>query len=117
MQSSVSSRQTPDLELDLPRFRKRAGVTLEQIAKTTKIGSRFLEAIEAERFEQLPGGIFSTSYLRQYALEIGYDEDALVAFYQQKMNPSEPISKAPQTDTGGRGLLDRWLRPAAQTPR
>lgn len=117
MQSSVSSCQVSDLELDLPRFRKRSGVTLEQIAQTTKISSRFLQAIEAEQFEQLPGGIFSTSYLRQYALEIGYDEDALVAFYQQKMNPSEPISKPPQTETGSRSLLDRWLRTAAQTPR
>lgn len=116
MQSSVSSRRESDLELDLPRFRKRSGVTLEQIAQSTKISSRFLHAIEAEQFEQLPGGIFSTSYLRQYAVEIGYDEEALVAFYQQKMSPSEPISKAPQAETGSRSLLD-WLRTAAQTPR
>jgi len=117
MYSTVSSQREAGLELDLARFRKRAGVTLEQIAETTKIGSRFLQAIEAERFEQLPGGIFSTSYLRQYAAEIGYDEDALVAFYQQKMNPAEPISKVPQQDTGGRRFLDRWLRIAALTPR
>lgn len=117
MHSSLSSRRSPDLELDLPRFRKRAGVTLEQIAETTKIGSRFLQAIEAEQFEQLPGGIFSTSYLRQYAVEIGYDEDALIAFYLQKTNPTEPLAKAPQQETGGRSLLDRWLRTAAQTPR
>lgn len=117
MHSSVSSRRVPELELDLPRFRKKAGVSLEQIAQSTKISSRFLQAIEGERFEQLPGGIFSTSYLRQYALQIGYDEDALVAFYNQKVNPSPPISKGPQTETGSRRLLDRWLRTAAQTPR
>jgi cytoskeletal protein RodZ len=116
MHSSFPSRQGQDLELDLPRFRKRAGVSLDQIAQSTKIGSRFLEAIEGERFEQLPGGIFSTSYLRQYAAAIGYDEDALVAFYQQKTNPPEPVSNAPQTETS-RGLIDRWLRPAPQTPR
>jgi len=117
MHSSVSSHRTPSLELDLPRFRKRAGVSLEQIAQRTKISSRFLEAIEGERFEQLPGGIFSTSYLRQYAGAIGYDEEALVAYYNQKMNPSAPISKGPQTETGSRGLLDRWLRTAEQAPR
>jgi cytoskeletal protein RodZ len=90
---------------------------LEQIVERTKISSRFLRAIEDEKFDQLPGGIFSTSYLRQYALAIGYDEDALVAFYNQKMNPAESISKGPQTETGGRGLIDRWLRTAAQSPR
>ena len=117
MHSSVSSLRAQELELDLPRFRKRAGVSLEQIAQSTKISSRFLEAIEGEQFEQLPGGIFSTSYLRQYAFAIGYDEDALVAFYRQKMDPSEPISKGPQRETGSRGILDRWLRAAPQTPR
>jgi cytoskeletal protein RodZ len=117
MHSSVSSHRAPVLELDLPRFRKRAGVSLAQIAQTTKIGSRFLQAIEGEQFDQLPGGIFSTSYLRQYADAIGYDEDALVAYYNQKMNPPVPISKGPQTETGSRGLLDRWLRIAAPAPR
>jgi len=117
MHSSVSSNGAHSLELDLPRFRTRAGVSLEQIAQSTKISSRFLEAIEGERFEQLPGGIFSTSYLRQYAEAIGYDEDALVAHYNEKMNPSEPISEAPQVETSSRSLLFRWLRTAAQAPR
>jgi len=117
MHSSVSSHRAQGLELDLPMFRKRAGVSLEEIAQSTKIGSRFLAAIEGEQFEQLPGGIFSTSYLRQYAEAIGYDKDALVAYYNQKMNPAEPLAKGPQTETGSRSLLDRWLRTAAQAPR
>ena len=117
MHSSVSTQRAPSLELDLARFRKRAGVSLEQIAQDTKIGLRFLTAIENEQFEQLPGGIFSTSYLRQYAVSIGYDEDALVAYYNQKTNPATPISKGPQSEPGSRGLLYRWLRTAAQSPR
>jgi cytoskeletal protein RodZ len=117
MHSSVSSHRAQSLELDLPRFRKRAGVSLEQIAQSTKISSRFLQAIEGEQFDQLPGGIFNTSYLRQYAAAIGYDEDGLVAFYNQKMNPAEPISKGPQPETASRGLLDRWFRTPVQAPR
>jgi cytoskeletal protein RodZ len=117
MHSSVSSHRALSLELDLPTFRKRAGVSIGQIAQATKIGSRFLEAIEGERFEQLPGGIFNTSYLRQYAEAIGYDVDALIAHYNQKMNPSEPIAKVEHVESGSRGLLNRWLRTAAQAPR
>jgi len=116
MHSSLSSHRIQELELDLPRFRKRTGVSLEQIAQSTKISSRFLKAIEGERFDELPGGIFSTSYLRQYAAAIGYDEDALVAFYTQKVNPAEPLSKAPQCETS-RGVLGRWWRTAMQASR
>jgi cytoskeletal protein RodZ len=114
--TSASSRKYV-LELDLPRFRKRSGVSLEDIVERTKISSRFLQAIEDEQFDQLPGGIFSTSYLRQYAAAIGYDEDALIAHYTQKSNPSAAIAKPPQRETGSRKLLDRWLGAAAQAPR
>ena len=115
--TSASSHRKCVLELDLPRFRKRAGVSIEQIVERTKISSRFLRAIEDEQFDQLPGGIFTTSYLRQYASAIGYDEDALVAYYIQRSNPPVAIAKAPQRETGGRKLLDRWLGTAAQAPR
>lgn len=101
----------------MPSFRKRAGVSLGQIAQSTKIGSRFLEAIERERFDQLPGGIFTSSYLRQYALAIGYDEDALVAFCKQKMNPPEPEAKPTRAETGSGGVLGRWWRIAVPTLR
>ena len=117
MSSSLSSQRAPELELDLPRFRKRAGVSLDKIAQSTKISSRFLEAIENERFDQLPGGIFTTSYLRQYALAIGYDEDALVAFCNQKMHGGEPAAKPPQTETRSGGVLGRWWRTAVPTLR
>jgi cytoskeletal protein RodZ len=117
MSSSVSSQRVQELELDLARFRNRAGVSLDQIAQSTKIGSRFLEAIERERFDELPGGIFTTSYLRQYALAIGYDEDALVAFCNQKMNCSEPTPTPARAESGNGGLLGRWWRMAVPTLR
>jgi cytoskeletal protein RodZ len=115
--TSASPDHNRVLELDLPRFRKRSGVSLEEIVQRTKISSRFLRAIEDERFDQLPGGIFSTSYLRQYAVAIGYDEEALISYYIQKTNPSAAIAKPPQRETGSRKLLDRWLGTAAQAPR
>src|SRR5689334_5048112 len=102
--------------LDLSRFRRKAGVSLEQIADRTKISLRFLRAIEAEEFEKLPGGIFRTSYLRQYAASIGYDEVELLTHFDRKMNP-EPLTKEPQQENGSRKFLDRWLRIPAQAQR
>ncbi len=68
--------------LNLVKIRTESGRTLEQIADTTKISIRFLRAIEAEDFDQLPGGIFTRSYLRQYATEIGLDAGGLLEMYR-----------------------------------
>lgn len=102
--------------LDLARFRRKAGVSLEQIADRTKISMRFLQAIEDEKFDKLPGGIFSTSYLRQYAEIIGYDEVELLSHFERKMNP-QPTGKELRTETGNRRFLDRWFRIPAQAQR
>ena len=115
--TSASSHRKCVLELDLPRFRKRAGVSLEQIVERTKISSRFLLAIEDEQFDQLPGGIFTTSYLRQYAAAIGFDEAALLAHYDRKMNPSGSGSVARSNTNGNQGFLVRWLKIPAEAQR
>lgn len=101
-------------KLDLARSRKKAGVSLEDIAEQTKISLRFLRAIEDEEFDKLPGGIFTTSYLRQYAAAIGYDPEQLLAHYQGKMNLA--VSPAPPAENGNQGFLDRWLKIPTRGP-
>src|ERR1035437_9098158 len=73
----------------LSPIRPNPGVSLEQIAESTKISIRSLEAIEQGDFRKLPGGIYNTSYIRQYARAIEYDESALLAFYKGEMARSE----------------------------
>src|SRR5271166_5760520 len=97
--------------LDLAKSRKAKGVSLEEIAERTKISLRFLRAIEAEELEKLPGGIFATSYLRQYAAAIGLVETGLLAHYDSTMNASRGHSAAGSSSRNGtRSLYDRWLR-------
>ena len=72
--------------LGLATIRQNRGVTLEQIAASTKIGVRTLEAIERGDFRKLPGGIYNTSYIRQYARAIDYDESMLLDFYHRQMS-------------------------------
>ena len=102
--------------LDLPKSRRTKGISLEEIAERTKISLRFLRAIEAEEFEKLPGGIFATSYLRQYAEAIGFDESELLAHYDGQVHPNDSAPEAePQREKRGtRGFFDRWLRISAQ---
>jgi cytoskeletal protein RodZ len=82
--------------LNLEQIRKRAGITLAGIADSTKISSRFLHAIESEEFEKLPGGVFNTSYIRQYAAAIGYPEhDLLTLYYSRIPDPEQADRPAP----------------------
>lgn len=52
---------------DLTTLREQRGISLGQIANNTKIRLHYLEIIEAGQFVKLPGVIYNTSYIRQYA--------------------------------------------------
>ncbi|MEZ5366242.1 MAG: DUF4115 domain-containing protein [Bryobacterales bacterium] len=62
----------------LRSHRTRRGVALEQVAESTRITVRQLEALEQERFDELPGGVFRVSFVRQFARIVGADEDEAV---------------------------------------
>jgi cytoskeletal protein RodZ len=96
--------------LNLEQIRKRAGVSLSSIAESTKISSRFLRAIESEEFDKLPGGVFNTSYIRQYAAAIGYPEQDLLAFYSARVPDTEPEQPTPVPGRGwGLRACFNWL--------
>ncbi|MGA2327911.1 MAG: helix-turn-helix domain-containing protein [Bryobacteraceae bacterium] len=68
--------------LDLPALRQQRGISLREIADGTKVSIRFLRAIEEGDFKRLPGGIYTSSYIREYAREIGLEEVKLLAYFQ-----------------------------------
>lgn len=74
----------------LRRERELRGISLKQISDDTKIGVRFLEALEEDRLELIPGEFYRRSYLRAYARYLGLDEDRAVnayAFANQEKDP------------------------------
>jgi cytoskeletal protein RodZ len=75
--------------LGLATIRKNRGISLTQIAESTKISVRSLEAIERGDFHKLPGGIYNTSYIRQYARAIDYDESAILSYYHSAMGSAD----------------------------
>ena len=90
--------------LNLPVLRQNCGISLQSIADSTKISTRFLAAIEAEAFEELPGGIFTVSYLKQYAAAIGMPAEELLNYYKRKTETAlEPVAgdlREPRTAPG-----------------
>jgi cytoskeletal protein RodZ len=65
----------------LRREREARRITLDEIAKSTKISKRHLSELEEERFKDLPGGIFNKGFVRAYAKYLGLDEEEMVAEY------------------------------------
>ena len=74
--------------------REARGVALRQIAATTRISVAALEALERNDISKLPGGIFSRSFVRSYAAEVGLDPDEAVREFIDRFGtepPPEPV--------------------------
>ncbi len=81
----------PSFGENLRREREKRKITLDQISQSTKISTRMLHALEDEKFNQLPGGIFNKGFVRAYARAVGLDEDQAVADYLEASGESAPV--------------------------
>ena len=61
--------------------REKKNFSLDDVSHVTKIGTRMLRAIEEERFDQLPGGVFNKGFIRAYAKHLGMNDEKAVADY------------------------------------
>src|ERR671922_1388205 len=73
----------------LRQARERRGISLRQIAASTKISMAALEALERNDVSKLPGGIFSRAFVRSYAIEVGLDPDETVKEFLERFH-AEP---------------------------
>lgn len=91
---------------NLRREREMRGIALQEISDATKIGKRMLDAIETERFERLPGGVFNRAFVRQYARYLGLDEEHVVADFDVACNAAEAAERSKQ----GQVLPTAWVQ-------
>jgi cytoskeletal protein RodZ len=94
----------------LKREREMRGVSIEEIASATRISTRFLQALEKEQWDQLPGGVFNRGFIRAVAQFLGLDPDSMVAEYELERKftaPETPVVTAPPAE------IPRNWRPAA----
>jgi cytoskeleton protein RodZ len=77
----------------LKREREMRGVSLDEISSATRIATKFLEAIENEQWELLPGGVFNRGFVRAVAHYLGLDEEAIMAEFglAAGQRPSVPV--------------------------
>ncbi len=70
---------------DWAGIRASKGISLQDIACTTKITLRYLQAIERGEFDKLPGGVYNVNYIRQYARAVDIDESGLLEHYRKAL--------------------------------
>jgi cytoskeletal protein RodZ len=82
----------------LKRERELRGISLKEIADTTKINIRYLRALEEDKFDMLPGKFFIKSIIKTYADYIGLEQETILDHFHhtiqtKKQEKSEPIEK------------------------
>jgi cytoskeletal protein RodZ len=87
----------------LRQERLRQDLSLSDIAGQTRISERYLEAIEQENFESLPGVLFARNFVRQYASALKVDPEPMLAEL-----PKVDIANAPLPDPPARVRRSKW---------
>lgn len=72
-----------DIGRILREGRVARGLEIDDIAKSTRIGARYLRAMEEGRFQSIPN-VFDKGYLKIYAHLLNMDSQPLLALYEQK---------------------------------
>lgn len=112
-QNVVDFAESPGRRLRVQR--QSRGLALERVAAQLHLRPEIIEALEQDRFDDLPGPVFVTGYLRNYARLLGLDPTPLLAAYQSH-HADRPVDRfvpptvtRPVTGSGGTSLLVRLV--------
>jgi cytoskeletal protein RodZ len=73
---------------ELRMERERRKITLETICAVTKVSVRHLEALEAGKYTDLPGGVFRKGIVRSYLSAIGLEEESWLERFDATLRAS-----------------------------
>ena len=80
--------------------RERKGVDLLRAERETKIRARYLAALESGDYADLPGGVYTKGFLRNYALYLGLDPEDVTRQWKRERGdlalPAEPVLAVPR---------------------
>ncbi|MBI3637806.1 MAG: helix-turn-helix domain-containing protein [Candidatus Rokubacteria bacterium] len=75
----------------LRELRQRRGVSLDELARVTRVGSRYLEALEADDHAALPAPVFTKGFIRAYCQALQQPPDEALARYGSDAAGGRPI--------------------------
>ena len=90
----------PSLPERLVEARELKGVDVYRAERDTKIRARYLQALEAGEYGELPASVYTKGFLRNYALYLGLDPDEVVRQWRHEGGdtfiPNEPVLDVPR---------------------
>ena len=78
--------------------RARRKLSLQEVEEATKIRARYLQAIENEDWDELPGDIYARAFIRTYGSLLGLDGDRLAEEQRQLRGSARPGERLPRVD-------------------
>lgn len=101
----------------LRKAREAKGLSISDIEKATKIQSRYLEAIENNDFDKLPGDFYVRAFIRQYAQIVGLDGKELLNQYQGEVaNEVSQPEESPAQEEAAAPVEPAENKPAENKP-
>ena len=83
----------------LKKARKSRGLSLEDIKNKSKIKKSYLEALENDNFEKLPGEVYTKVYIRGYAKIVGIDPKKILSEYENQKNNDKNIKSTNKNES------------------
>ena len=96
--------------------RETRGISLEDVARVTKIQIRALERLEDAAFDELPADVFVRGFIRNYARVVGLDADKVLARYDDCGVTPGPAAAARARAQAMMSVFD-GAPPARRTPQ
>ncbi|NLZ74689.1 helix-turn-helix domain-containing protein [Candidatus Falkowbacteria bacterium] len=89
-------RQEEGLGEKLQQARRQKNLKIENIAQQLGIKTEYLIALEEERFDKLPAGLYGKNFIKKYASFLGLDNEEISQDWQRQTStdsPNDPFSR------------------------
>ena len=97
--------------------RTRRKLSLTEVEEATKIRVRYLQALESDEWDQLPGDTYARAFVRTYGRLLGLDGERLAEEQRQDSGAARPGERLPRVDPRPRPVVrrkppgERWSVP------
>lgn len=93
---SLSPSDTHSAGSILAAGRRAAGLSIAEVSSKLKLSQRQIEALEADRYADLPGNTFVKGFARNYARLLNIDPQTMLAYLERHLPSEAPQAALPR---------------------